>query len=104
MNDRTLTDWTLVYESWDPAAEPLREALTTLGNGVFATRGAAAECRAGGPHYPGTYVAGAYNRLESEVAGRIISNESIVNWPNWLALSFRIGDGEWFTPDSAQIL
>ncbi len=104
MNDRTLTDWTLAYEAWEPAAEPLREALTTLGNGVFATRGAAPECRAGGPHYPGTYVAGAYNHLESEVAGRIISNESIVNWPNWLMISFRIGDEDWFTPDSAQIL
>ncbi len=104
MNDRTLTDWTLAYETYDPDTEPLREALTTLGNGLFATRGAAPECTAGGPHYPGTYIAGAFNRLESEVAGRIVANESLVNWPNWLLLSFRIGDGEWFTPDRAQIL
>ncbi len=34
-----------------------------LGNGVFATRGAAEENRADGIHYPATYLAGAYNRL-----------------------------------------
>ena len=28
------------------------------------------EARAGGPHCPGTYLAGGYNRLETEIAGR----------------------------------
>jgi hypothetical protein len=45
--------------------------------------------RAGGPHYPGTYLAGGYNRLETEIAGRILENEDLVNWPNWLPLTFR---------------
>jgi alpha,alpha-trehalase len=38
-----MTDWQLTYDTFDPAEEPLREALCTLGNGYFATRGAAEE-------------------------------------------------------------
>ncbi len=91
-----LSGWSLAYEGFDPAQEPLREALCTLGNGRFASRGAAPEATAGGVHYPGTYAAGCYNRLTSEVAGREVEDESIVNLPNWLQLTFRIEDGEWF--------
>ncbi len=58
-------EWSLTYDRWEPEQQPLREALCTLGNGVFATRGAAEEAGAGGPHYPGTYLAGCYNRLET---------------------------------------
>ena len=49
-----MSDWVLAYEGFDPAHEGLREALCTLGNGYFATRGAAPESRADGVHYPGT--------------------------------------------------
>lgn len=96
--------WTLTYDDWIPDQQPLREALCTLGNGYFASRGAAEEVQAGGPHYPGTYLAGGYNRLESEVSGRIIENEDLVNWPNWLCLSFRIEGGNWFNISSADLL
>ena len=34
-----MNDWTLSYEGYDPSEEGLREALCTLGNGYFATRG-----------------------------------------------------------------
>ncbi|WP_258563957.1 glycoside hydrolase family 65 protein [Streptomyces himalayensis] len=78
------------YEGYDPAQERLRESLCTLGNGYFATRGAAPECSADAIHYPGTYVAGCYNRLTSAVAGRRVENEDMVNMPNWLPLRFRI--------------
>jgi trehalose/maltose hydrolase-like predicted phosphorylase len=91
-----LSGWSLVYSGFDPAKEPLREALCTLGNGRFASRGAAPEAGADGVHYPGTYAAGCYNRLTSEVSGREVEDESIVNLPNWLHLTFRIEDGEWF--------
>lgn len=101
---RELTPWELIYRGWDPAAQPLREALTTLGNGYFATRGAAEEARAGGPHYPGTYLAGGYDRLESEIAGRVVENEDLVNWPNWLALTFRCADGDWLDLDAVTVL
>lgn len=104
MRDRKLASWELRYRGFDPAAQPLREALTTLGNGRFATRGAAEEATAGGPHYPGTYLAGGYDRLKSEIAGRRIENEDLVNWPNWLPLSFRCDDGDWFDLDAVRIL
>ena len=97
-----MSRWLLSYDSYDPAAEGVREALCTLGNGYFATRGAAPESVADGVHYPGTYVAGVYNRLTSQVAGRSVDNEDLVNTPDWTALTFRIGpEGPWFDLDAA---
>ena len=46
--------WTLTFDGYDPPQEKLREALCTVGNGYFATRGAAPESKAGQVHYPGT--------------------------------------------------
>jgi trehalose/maltose hydrolase-like predicted phosphorylase len=89
--------WTLAYEGFDPAHEGHREALTTLGNGYLGTRGAAPESRDDGVHYPGTYLAGVYNRLVSTVQGRQVEDEHIVNMPNWLVLDLRIGDGPWWS-------
>jgi alpha,alpha-trehalase len=96
-----MDEWTLTYEGFDPSEEGLREALCTLGNGVLATRGACPETRADGVHYPGTYRAGLFNRLVDEMDGGEISNESMVNLPNWLVLRFRIDGGDWFQPDEA---
>ena len=58
-----MSGWILSYDGFDPKEEGLREALCTLGNGYFATRGAAPESAADDVHYPGTYVAGCYDRL-----------------------------------------
>ncbi len=99
-----MTEWSLVYEGFAPAEEGLREALCTLGNGYFATRGAAPESVADDVHYPGTYLAGGYNRLETEIAGRVIENEDLVNMPNWLPLYFRIRGGEWFQVANVEVL
>lgn len=99
-----MSRWSLVYESYEPDQEGLREALCTLGNGYFATRGAAAESSADEIHYPGTYLAGGYNRLETEISGRVIENEDLVNIPNWLPLTFRVGGGSWFSMDDVEIL
>ncbi|PWI13254.1 trehalose 6-phosphate phosphorylase [Streptomyces sp. Act143] len=99
-----MTGWTWEYEGYAPADERLRESLCTLGNGYFATRGALPECAADDVHYPGTYVAGCYNRLTSEVAGRGVENEDMVNVPNWLPLRFRLAGGSWLTPDGTPVL
>jgi alpha,alpha-trehalase len=97
--------WVLEFGSYNPTNEPLREALCTVGNGRFATRGAAPECSAENQgHYPGTYVAGVYNRLSDEISGRSIENESLVNLPNWLPFTFRTEDGEWFSIDDVEVL
>ncbi|MGX1561086.1 glycoside hydrolase family 65 protein [Streptomyces sp. NPDC055506] len=105
MTDRTREhDGTWEYEGYRPGDERLRESLCTLGNGYFATRGALPECAADDIHYPGTYVAGCYNRLTSEVSGRRVENEDLVNVPNWLPLRFRLAGGEWLTPDTGTVL
>ncbi|MCV7053267.1 trehalose-phosphatase [Mycobacterium heidelbergense] len=96
--------WELVYEGYDPSGERLREALCTVGNGYVATRGCAPESAASEAHYPGTYAAGVYNQLADRVAGRAIENESLVNLPNWLALTFRIDGEAWFDVDDTELL
>ncbi|AWK71777.1 trehalose-phosphatase [Rhodococcus oxybenzonivorans] len=96
--------WILFFDGYDPTAEKLREALCTVGNGYFATRGCAPESGAGAVHYPGTYLAGVYNRLSDERSGMTIVNESLVNAPNWLATTFRIDGAPWFDIDAAELL
>ena len=91
-----MTGKSIYYEGWVPEQEGYREALCTVGNGYVAIRGALSESSADGVHYPGTYVAGVFNRLGSEISGRLVENESMVNVPNCLALEFRAEGGEWF--------
>ncbi|MER5682872.1 glycosyl hydrolase family 65 protein [Streptomyces sp. NPDC002205] len=96
--------WEWSYEGYEPEEERLREALCTLGNGYFATRGAASETSTGRSHYPGTYMAGCYDRLISLVQGRTVENADLVNLPNWLPLRYRIrpvgaDPGPWLSPD-----
>ena len=99
-----MSDWLLVYEGFDPDEEGHREALCALGNGYFVTRGATPEAIADDVHYPGTYVAGVYDRLSSEVSGRLVHNESLVNVPNWLPVTFRAEGGPWFGAPGTDIL
>jgi beta-phosphoglucomutase family hydrolase len=96
--------WLLSYDCFEPAVEGRRETLFALGNGYFVTRGAAAEARAGDVHYPGTYLAGGYNRLTTRIDGRAIEHEDLVNLPNWLFLTFRIEGGDWFDLQHVDIL
>ncbi|MEU6082436.1 glycosyl hydrolase family 65 protein [Streptomyces sp. NPDC047108] len=103
-----MPEWTWEYAGYVPTEERLRESLLTLGNGYFATRGAAPESVADDVHYPGTYAAGCYNRLVSRVSGRHIENEDMVNLPNWLPLRFRVrtedGSAAWFSTDADTLL
>ncbi|NOX85450.1 MAG: beta-phosphoglucomutase family hydrolase [Chlorobi bacterium] len=96
-------NWKLAYHDYDPAKEKSREALLTVGNGFFGTRGAMEETEAGKTNYPGTYIAGLYNRLVTKVAGRDVENEDFVNGSNWLSLTFQLNDGPWFDPNDAVI-
>ncbi len=96
--------WTFTFEGYDPPNEKLREALCTVGNGYFGTRGAAPESKAGQVHYPGTYAAGVYNRLDDLIGGTRTGHESLVNLPNWLPLTFRIDGGDWFDIDAVRLL
>lgn len=62
------------------------------------------EVGAGEYNYPGTYLAGGYNRAITTIKGRKIENEDLVNWPNWLSLTFRINESAWFNLDNMKIL
>jgi len=96
--------WKLTYNKFNPEEESLKEALCTLGNGYFGTRGAICESAATKVHYPGTYISGVYNTLSTEVAGRNILNEDFVNCPNWLMMNFRIDNDAWFNRSVGKII
>ncbi len=98
------SEWLLTYVDADATGEGIREALLTLGNGYLSTRGAVPEAAADGVHYPATYVAGVYNRLDSHVDGRQHRDESLVNLPNWLPLTMRADDGPWLAPGTWQVV
>lgn len=97
-------NWALTYDKFVPELEGRREALCAIGNGYFATRGAAPESIADGIHYPGTYLAGGYNRLEDKVENFSFEHEDLVNMPNWQYLTFRIEKSDWFNLTDVEIL
>ena len=99
-----MSDWALTYEGYHPKQEGLREALTTLGNGYFCTRGAISQARDDNTHYPGTYLACGFNRLTTEINGRFIENEDLVNLPNWLPIDFQLPECCWFDPQKITFL
>jgi trehalose/maltose hydrolase-like predicted phosphorylase len=99
-----MTNWTLAYDSFEPAEEGLREALTSTGNGYFCTRGALAWAEADGVSYPGTYTHGGYNRETTIMAGMPVLNEDLVNLPNWLLLELRIEGEETVGMNNVELL
>lgn len=91
-------NWVLAYDHFDPAEEGTREALCTLANGYWGTRGSVPGTTAGTTHYPGSYLAGVFNRLESTVQGRTVETEHMVNAPDWTFLLVTLGNGEQLLP------
>lgn len=97
-------DWCIRYNHYDPGDEGRREVIFALGNGYLISRAALHGSTDDGIHYPGTYMAGCYNRLSTLIEGRAVENESLVNLPDWLSLTFRINGGSWFSTDETEIL
>ncbi len=96
--------WNLTYTDFSLKDEKLRETLTSIGNGYIGVRGAYEGSSDSHYHYPGTYIAGVFNRLPSDVHGQTIFNNDFVNAPNWLPIEFRIGGGEFIDPFEQKIL
>ncbi|MEI6846822.1 MAG: HAD-IA family hydrolase [Chlorobiaceae bacterium] len=96
--------WNLTYTEFSPKDEKLRETLSSTGNGYLGVRGAYEGSSISHHHYPGTYIAGIFNKLPSEVHGQTIYNNDFVNTPNWLLIEFRIGGGEFIDPFKQKIL
>jgi beta-phosphoglucomutase family hydrolase len=96
--------WSLSHYGYDGTKERSREALLTSGNGFFGTRGALEESHIEPTNYPATYMAGVYNRIKSTIDGKEIENEDIVNTINWLPITFKVAEGEWFDPNKDEVL
>ncbi|MGE4469115.1 MAG: beta-phosphoglucomutase family hydrolase [Desulfovibrio sp.] len=96
--------WTFGYHGLDPENEKLRETLTTVGNGYLGVRGALETERASEHHYPGTYMAGIFNKIPTPLHGRDIYNNDLVNCPNWLLMEFRVDRGEYVSPMDMEVL
>lgn len=102
--NETYNPWSVEYNDYDAQKEKSRESLLTIGNGYFGTRGALEESTACETNYPGTYIAGLYNRLISKMADRDIENEDFVNVPNWQYLNFRINGADWFNINNSTVI
>ncbi|HMD45291.1 MAG TPA: HAD-IA family hydrolase [Acidimicrobiales bacterium] len=95
------------FDYTDPGPDEVGrvETLTTLANGYVGCRGAWPWADDDGVSYPGTYVAGVYNRLTSTVAGSRVETESLVKLPNWLPFTFRGGgEGTWLGELGVEVL
>ncbi len=96
--------WSISFRGYNKDMEKIRETLLTVGNGYYGTRGALEEVNAGPHNYPGTYIAGLYNKRTTEIAGREIVNEDFVNVPDWTRIEFRIDSGYWVNPNMEETL
>ncbi len=96
--------WNLTYIAFDPEDEKLRETLTAIGNGYMGNRGSYEGENASDVHYPGTYIAGVYNKIATMVGGKRIYNNDFVNCPNWTLIEFAIGRSDYISPLKMEIL
>lgn len=97
-------NWIMTYDSFSTESEQQRESLCALGNGYFCTRGAAPESHDDGVHYPGTYLAGGYNRVKFQNLDKQLEQEQLVNLPNWLSVGFKINGEKWFDLREVEIV
>ena len=104
LEHREAGPWSVTFEGYRPEDVGLREVLCAVGNGYLGSRGCGPESRADGTHYPGTYVAGIFDRATDLVDDVTVEHESMVNLPNWLSVQLRVEGGPWFDPDSAELL
>nr|WP_225353449.1 glycoside hydrolase family 65 protein [Lacticaseibacillus thailandensis] len=80
-----------------------QEAMLTVGNGYYGLRGAYVEATADADNYPGFYVAGVYNQNTTNINGRDVVNEDLVNLPNVQYLSLGVDHGNPFQIRRADI-
>ncbi|MGQ3201362.1 glycoside hydrolase family 65 protein [Microbacterium aurantiacum] len=96
--------WILAFDGFDPVHEGHREVLTASGNGYLGFRSVYPERHDDGVHYPGTYIAGVFNRTLVDFEGEQAEEEHLVNLPNWLPFDVRLGDGPWWSQQQERSL
>ena len=99
-----IDSWSITYNDFNPKEEKLRETLCSIGNGYLGSRGCFEGEKASDSHYPGTYIAGFYNKIATKIHNRLIYNNDLVNIPNWLLIKFKIGEEEFVSPLKNEIL
>lgn len=96
--------WKLEYHTYHKDGESVREAICTVGNGYVGSRGCHATERDNNEeHYPGTYLAGIFNKLTSNVHGKNVDNTDIVNIPDWRLIQMKI-NGKKRSPFKEELL
>ncbi|MCF2141901.1 MAG: beta-phosphoglucomutase family hydrolase [Candidatus Lokiarchaeota archaeon] len=89
--------WKFETNEYQNDKEKVIETLCSIGNGYFGSRGVQIENSRTKFNYPGTYLAGVYNKLNSKIEGKILSIEDLVNVPNWILLTFKNSNNNtWF--------
>ncbi|MFP4189640.1 MAG: beta-phosphoglucomutase family hydrolase [Candidatus Woesearchaeota archaeon] len=84
--------WELEYHNYSAKGEPVREVISSVGNGYMASRGChVTERDNSAEHYPGTYISGVFNKQPSKVHGKDVWNNDLVNCPNWHLMVIRLG-------------
>ncbi len=97
--------WNIEYYGYTGGKrERSKESLLTVGNGYLGIRGALTETKASNNNYPGTYVAGMYNKLTTNVAGRDVVNEDFVNLPNAQFLTIKVDGAEIYEPNKDKVI
>ena len=84
------------YGQYDGKRNYGQEAMLTVGNGYFGLRGAYVEANADANNYPGMYVAGMYNQNTTNINGRDVTNEDLVNLPNAQFMTFGVDNSNPF--------
>jgi trehalose/maltose hydrolase-like predicted phosphorylase len=97
-------NWTLDYYEYSPEKERQREALCTIGNGFFSSRGNIEGLNNPEISYPATYISGVYNKLSSYIHEKNIINEDLVRCPDFMSVKFKISNGEWLDISQVEIL
>ncbi|TLP79987.1 beta-phosphoglucomutase family hydrolase [Nesterenkonia sphaerica] len=97
-------NWVLVYDSFDPSEEATREVLCHTANGYWGTRASYPGTSADATHYPGNYIAGVFNRLKTDIMGKTVETEHMVNIPDWTYVQITPEAGIPLLPGSPELL
>ncbi|WP_150461538.1 beta-phosphoglucomutase family hydrolase [Nesterenkonia ebinurensis] len=97
-------NWVLSYDSFEPLQEPTREVLCHMANGYWGTRANYPGTSADATHYPGNYIAGVFNRLNTDIMGKTVETEHMVNIPDWTYVQITPEAGNPLLPGSPELL
>ncbi|MFW6212693.1 MAG: beta-phosphoglucomutase family hydrolase [Spirochaetota bacterium] len=97
--------WQLTYHGFHDDDERLREAMHTVGNGYFGTRGSLeSEPISDNVHNPGTYIAGLFDRAATKVRDKTIYNNDFVNCPDWTRATVHISGDHRLSPHTCEVV